>query len=66
MSDDSRQVTGADQRHLIQNTEAMLDYAIIAGAELKNPMLVRFLQLARRALLGQEQSNPKPNHGSPT
>jgi hypothetical protein len=46
----------ADQRHLIRSTEAMLDYAIVAGAELRNPMLVRFIQLARRALLDQEQS----------
>jgi hypothetical protein len=44
------------QHHLFRSTEAMLDYAIVAGAELRNPMLVRFVQLARRALLEQEQS----------
>jgi hypothetical protein len=56
-----------DRHHLIRSTEAMLDYAIVAGAELRNPMLVRFVQLARRALLDQEQPDTPgketPNQG---
>ena len=47
--------------HLFRSTEAMLDYVIVAGAELRNPMLVRFVQLARRALLEQEQSYGSTN-----
>ena len=44
----------------------MLDYAIIAGAELKNPMFVQLLRRARRALLGREQPDPRPDIDSPT
>jgi hypothetical protein len=57
MSDDSRLVTPKDE-HLVQSTEAMLDYAIIAGAELKNPAFVRLLRLARRSLLRQGRHRP--------
>jgi hypothetical protein len=53
MSNDPQQAQA--QQHLIESTEAMLDYAIIAGAELKNPLFVRLLRLARGALLGAEQ-----------
>jgi hypothetical protein len=57
MSEDLRQTKLADA-HLVQSTEAMLDYAIIAGAELKNPVFVRLLRLARRSLLGDDQPAP--------
>lgn len=60
MSDDARQVIDPGDKPLVQSTEAMLDYAMIAGAELRNAKFVSLLQLARRALLGQDQhSNTK-------
>jgi hypothetical protein len=58
MSDDSRS-RKADQEHLVHSTEAMLDYAIIAGAELKNPAFVRLLRLARRSLIGRDKGRPE-------
>ncbi|MGC2780476.1 MAG: hypothetical protein WA418_33060 [Bradyrhizobium sp.] len=36
----------------IQTLEAMLDYAIIEGAEMRRPMFVYLLRLARLELLG--------------
>jgi hypothetical protein len=62
MSDDSQR---QGDKHLIESTEAMLDYAIIAGAELKNPMFVQLLRLARRALLGRDRRDPNPDSGTP-
>jgi hypothetical protein len=62
MSDNSRTAVPKD---LVQSTEAMLDYAIIAGAELKNPAFVRLLRAARRALLGQSPARPRPDNGAP-
>jgi len=64
MSNDPPPVAADDQSDLVQSTEAMLDFAIIAGAELKNPAFVRLLRLARRSLLGQEQARPSPDGGS--
>lgn len=58
MSDDARQTNDPGDGPLVRSTEAMLDYAIIAGAELRNPKFVSLLQLARRALLGQDQHPP--------
>lgn len=54
MSDDLRLQRPKDE-HLVQSAEAMLDYAIIAGAELKKPVFVKLLRLARRSLRDQDQ-----------
>jgi hypothetical protein len=66
MADHNWQSAVKDQQHLVRSTEAMLDYAIIAGAELKNPVLVRLLRLARRSLLGQDPAGPGTDGGTPT
>jgi hypothetical protein len=64
MNTEPQQQTDPHHLDLVRSTEAMLDYAIVAGAELRNPMLVRFVQLARRALLDQEQPDAS-DKGSP-
>lgn len=64
MSDDTRPTTPRDPR-LVQSTEAMLDYAIIAGAELKNPAFVRLLRLARRSLLQQDEPGSESHNETP-
>lgn len=66
MHDDSQQSLSGDKQHLVKSTEEMLDYAIIAGAELRNPSFVRLLRLARRALLGKGAPSSSSNSNTRT
>jgi hypothetical protein len=64
MSTDVEQMSG-HERDLVASAEEMLDYAMIAGAELKNPKFVSLLRLARRALLRQDKAPANPESGTP-
>jgi hypothetical protein len=64
MSEEIPRTMPRDQR-LVESTEAMLDYAIIAGAELKNPGFVRLLRLARQSLLQPGEPGAHGNNDSP-
>jgi hypothetical protein len=66
MNDEAKRISSGDQQRLVASAEEMLDYAIIAGAELKNPKFVSLLRLARRALLNQDQASPSADGGSAT
>jgi hypothetical protein len=52
-----KQVQLAPYRPTTQGLERLLDYAIVEGAELRLPLFVFLLRLARLALLEEESMN---------
>ncbi len=48
-----------EQQAAVRTLERMLDYAMLEGAELRSPLLVMLLRLARLALL-DEFDNARP------
>jgi hypothetical protein len=50
----------APRRAVTEGLERLLDYAIVEGAELRLPLFVFLLRLARLALLEEEGVRPSP------
>jgi hypothetical protein len=50
----------APRRAVTEGLERLLDYAIVEGAELRLPLFVFLLRLARLALLEEEGVGPSP------
>jgi hypothetical protein len=53
--------TSSSQSRDISGLEAMLDYAIMEGAEMRLPLFVCLLRLARMALKEESEGTTTPN-----
>jgi len=59
MTDNIEDSISDEKRAAVRSLEMMLDYAMMEGAELKSPLFVLLLRLARLALL-DEFENERP------
>jgi hypothetical protein len=59
MSHNVRQTTQGERLESIRSLEALLDYAMLEGAELKLPMLVFLLRVARMELVNSVEVDKK-------
>jgi len=60
MTDPTEETLSDEKRNAIHSLEMMLDYAMMEGAELRSPLFVMLLRLARLALI-DEFEHEKPH-----